>query len=131
MRADGNILDFIHRDGLGDDLFIWERRKIGDQAWNDYRLCHTASLELVRDAQRTTGRVFPFRLFLRLVLEIAQDFKADLTWEPGAIDVLDTAVERYLVELLENANLNAIHAQRNYVTPKDIQLARRMERLRV
>ena len=90
-----------------------------------------ASLELVRDAQRTTVRVFPFRVFLRLVLEIAQDFKTDLTWEPGAIDVLDTAIERYLVELLEKTNLNAIHAKRNYVKPEDIHLVRRMERLRV
>ena len=48
-----------------------------------------------------------------------------LRWAEGAIDALHEACEDYLVTLLEDANLLAIHARRVTVQPRDIQLARR------
>ena len=47
-------------------------------------------------------------------------------WTEGAIDALHEASEDYLVTLLEDANLLAIHARRVTVQPRDIQLARRI-----
>ena len=47
-------------------------------------------------------------------------------WTAGAVDALHEAVEDYLVTLLEDANLLAIHARRVTVQPRDIQLARRI-----
>ena len=47
-------------------------------------------------------------------------------WSEGAIDALHEASEDYLVTLLEDANLLAIHARRVTVQPRDIQLARRI-----
>ena len=47
-------------------------------------------------------------------------------WAEGAIDALHEASEDYLVTLLEDANLLAIHARRVTVQPRDIQLARRI-----
>ena len=44
-------------------------------------------------------------------------------WAMGAIDALHEALEDYLVTLLEDANLLAIHARRVTVQPRDIQLA--------
>ena len=44
----------------------------------------------------------------------------------GAVDALHEASEDYLVTLLEDANLLAIHARRVTLQPRDIQLAQRI-----
>ena len=65
-------------------------------------------------------------LHYRLVREIAQYFKTGLQFEAKAIMCLQEAAEAYLVELLEDSNLCTIHAKRQTIMPKDIQLARRI-----
>ena len=65
-------------------------------------------------------------LHYRLVQEIGQDFKMDLRWEAKAILCLQKAAEAYLVGLLEDANHCAIHAKRQMIMPKDIQIACRI-----
>ena len=62
----------------------------------------------------------------RLVREIAQDFKTDLRFQSSAINALQSAAEAYIVDVLADANLCAIHAKRVTIMPKDIQLARRI-----
>ena len=47
-------------------------------------------------------------------------------WAVGAVDVLHEAAEDYLITLMEDANLLAIHARRTTIQPRDIQLARRI-----
>ena len=47
-------------------------------------------------------------------------------WAQGAVEALHEAAESYLVNLLEDANLLAIHARRVTVQPREIQLARRI-----
>ena len=49
-----------------------------------------------------------------------------LRWAEGAIDALHESCEDYLITLLEDANLLAIHARCVTVQPRDIQLARRI-----
>ena len=44
----------------------------------------------------------------------------------GAIKAIHEAAENYLVGLLTDANIMAIHARRITVQPHDIQLARRI-----
>lgn len=63
---------------------------------------------------------------MRLVREIAQDFKTDLGFQSSAVIALQEASEAYLVSLFEDSNLCAIHAKRATVTSKDIQLAGRI-----
>ena len=65
-------------------------------------------------------------LFYRLVREIAQDFRTDLHFQANAVLALQEASEAYLVSLMEDTNLCAIHAKRVTIQPKDIQLARRI-----
>ena len=72
----------------------------------------------------------------RLVREIMQQNSG--TIGPGTIRVqsnallaLQEASEAYLVGLLEDTNLCAIHANRVTIQPKDIQLARRIRGERV
>ena len=52
--------------------------------------------------------------------------KCPMRWDKRAIEAIHEAVENYLVGLLTDANILAIHARRITVQPHDIQLARRI-----
>ena len=52
--------------------------------------------------------------------------KYPLRWTWGAIEAIHEGAESYMISLLEDANLLAIHARRITVQPRDIQLARRI-----
>ena len=96
--------------------------------------------------QKSTELLIRKLPFQRLVREIAQDFKTDLRFQSSAVMTLQEASEAYLVGLFEDTNLcvsteylalkknrlflilclQAIHAKRVTIMPKDIQLARRI-----
>ena len=82
----------------------------------------TVALREIRRYQKSTELLIRKLPFNRLVREIAQDFKV----QAQAIGALQEASEAYLVGLLEDTNLCAIHAKRVTIMPKDIQLARRI-----
>ncbi|KAG7469230.1 hypothetical protein MATL_G00126840 [Megalops atlanticus] len=63
---------------------------------------------------------------MRLVRDIAQDFKTDLRFQSSAVMALQEASEACLVGLSEDTNLRVIHAKRVTIMPNDIQLARRI-----
>ena len=66
-------------------------------------------------------RKFPFSW---LLCEIAQAVgKTDLCFQGSTIICLQEAAEAFLVTLMEDTNLCAIHAKRVTIMPKDIQLA--------
>ena len=50
----------------------------------------------------------------------------NLRWEAKAILCLQKAAKAYLVGLLEDANLCAIHAKRQTIMAKDINIAHRI-----
>ena len=58
--------------------------------------------------------------------ETGSYIKCPLRWAWGAIEALHEGAESYMISLLEDANLLAIHARRITVQPRDIQLARRI-----
>ena len=60
-----------------------------------------------------------------LVKEISLDFKTDLCFQIHALLVLLEAVEAYLVDLVRDINLCAIHAKRVTIMQKDIQVTMR------
>ena len=81
----------------------------------------------IRRYQKSTELLIRKLPFQRLVREIAQDLgKMSIHFQSGAIIALQEALEAYLVGLLEDSNLCAIHAKRVTIMPKDIQLARRI-----
>ena len=86
----------------------------------------TVALREIRKYQKTTELLIRKLPFQRLVREIAQDFKTDLRFQSKAILALQEAAESYLVGLLEDTNLCAVHAKRVTIMPKDVQLARRI-----
>lgn len=86
----------------------------------------TAALREIRRYQRSTDLLIRKLPFQRLVREIAQDFKNDLRFQGTAITAMQEAAESFLVKLMEDTNLCAIHAHRVTIQPKDMQLARRL-----
>ena len=50
----------------------------------------------------------------------------EFKWRSEAIKACHYAAETYLVDLMDTANLCALHARRVTVQPKDIQLVRRI-----
>ena len=86
----------------------------------------TVALREIRRYQKSTGLLIRKAPFQRLVREIAQNFKTDLRFQSHAIMALQEASEAYLVHLFEDTNLCCIHAKRVTISPKDMQLARRI-----
>ena len=87
----------------------------------------TVALREIRRYQKSTELLIRKLPFQRLVREIAQDLgKMSIRFQSGAILALQEASGAYLVGLLEDSNLCAIHAKRVTIMPKDIQLARRI-----
>ena len=87
----------------------------------------TVALREIQRYQKSTELLIRKLPFQRLVRELAQDLgKTNIHFQSGAIMALQEASEAYLVGLLEDANLCAIHAKRVTIMPKDIQLARRI-----
>jgi len=64
--------------------------------------------------------------FRRLAREASQDYIDDIRFSKNFMELFQLVVEDYLVNLMDMANLCAIHAGRQTVFPKDIQLARRI-----
>ena len=86
----------------------------------------TVALREIRRYQKSTDLLIRRLPFQRLVREIAQDFHSDLRFQSSAILATQEASEAYLVGLMEDTNLCAIHAKRVTIMPKDMQLARRI-----
>ena len=93
----------------------------------------TVALKQIRQYQKSTELLIRKLPFQRLVREIASDSEViksplcgKVRFQSAAIMALQEATEAYLVGLLEDSNLCAIHARRVTIMPKDIQLARRI-----
>ncbi|KAK3262895.1 histone H3 protein [Cymbomonas tetramitiformis] len=86
----------------------------------------TVALREIRKYQRTTELVVRKLPFQRLCREIAGELNAEVRFQSAALLALQEASEAYLVGIMEDSNLIAIHAKRVTIMPKDMQLARRI-----
>ena len=84
------------------------------------------ALRDIRRYQKSTDLLIRKLPFQRLVREIAAGVSKDLRFQSSAILALQEAAEAYLVGLMEDANMCAMHARRVTIRPKDMQLARRL-----
>ena len=81
----------------------------------------------IRKMQRTTDLILPKKSFARLVREVCNDVSPEpYNWTAEALLALQHSTEAFLIGLLDDSNLCAIHRTRVTITPKDIQLARRI-----
>ena len=86
----------------------------------------TVALRDIRRCQKSTDLLIRKLPFQCLVREIAAGVSKDLRFQSSAILALQEAAEAYLVSLMEDANMCAMHARRVTIRPKDMQLARRL-----
>ena len=84
----------------------------------------TVALREICRYQKTTEILIRKLPFQRLVREIAYDFKKNSGYQGSAMLALQEVSEAYLVGLMEDTNLCAIHSKRVTIMPKDIQLSR-------
>lgn len=105
------------------------------------------ALKEIRHFQNTTNLLISRLPFQRLVREICQGMKVDVSFNVAALEAfqvnissfsifdftknysLQVAAEHFLVALYENTNLCAIHARRVTIMPRDIQLAQRLRNI--
>ena len=87
------------------------------------------ALREIRFYQKSTCFLIPMLAFQCLVREVALDFKIqgqEVCWQARALYALQEAAEAYLVALLSDSNLLAIHAKRYTLMPKDLFLVRKI-----
>ncbi|KAH6554904.1 hypothetical protein KP509_1Z298400 [Ceratopteris richardii] len=87
---------------------------------------YTKAFAEIRHYQKTAELLIPRRPFARVVKEELQRYCAGLRIQALALEALQEVAEAYLISMLEDSNLCAIHAKRVTIQPKDIQLARRI-----
>ncbi|GLI69275.1 hypothetical protein VaNZ11_013851 [Volvox africanus] len=92
----------------------------------------TVALREIRKYQKTTELLIKRLPFQRLVREIANKGapggQTEFRWQHDALEALQEAAEAFLINMLEDSNLCALHSKRVTIMPKDIQLARRLRR---
>ena len=72
-------------------------------------------------------QLLPFQKLVKQIMqEEADPVAKDMRFQSQALLALQEATEAYVVGLLEDANLCAIHAKRVTIFPKDIHLALRI-----
>ena len=79
----------------------------------------------IRFYQKDDKPIIPYRPFVRLIWELSEDRKSGMRWQAKAIQALQEAAEKLIVELMELAVCAAIHAKRVTIFPKDMQLVQR------
>lgn len=85
------------------------------------------ALQEIRMYQRSTHLLIRKAPFARLVRELVAYKHPDgdtYRWQKAAIECMQEAAETYLVSLLSDANLLALHAKRVTLMTKDIALIR-------
>ena len=92
----------------------------------------TVALREIRKYQKSTDLLIRKLPFQRLVRDLCNEMVSKtehpngMRWQEAGVLALQEAGENYLVKLYEDTNLNAIHAKRVTIMPKDMQLARRI-----
>ncbi len=104
---------------LLDRMGLWARARRRRQR-------QTRALKEIRRYQQSTELLIRKLPFQRLVREILQERLPDGRVQRSAVLAMQEASEAYLVKLMEDVNLCAIHAGRVTVMPRDMGLARRL-----
>ena len=86
----------------------------------------TYALREIRFYQRSRVFLIPMLAFQRFVREVCIDVAKSFRWQAIALYHLQVAAKAYLVGVLADTNLCAIHRKCMTIFPKDLHLARRL-----
>ena len=89
----------------------------------------TVALREIRKYQKTTHFLIALAPFNRFVREISQDRSKDMRWSINAVHALQESAESFLVTLMEETNLAAIHRKRITIAPKDMDLVKKLREI--
>lgn len=88
----------------------------------------TVALREIRKYQKCTELLCLKTPFRRLVREVIHEINNALRLQEKAAVALQEGAEAYLADLFTDANLEALHAKRVTIQPKDIKIARTIRR---
>ena len=86
----------------------------------------TVALRQIRKLQKGTELLIQKAPFQRLVRATAAEHKDGLRFAASALAALQESTESYVIGLLADSNLCALHAKRVTAMPADLHLARRL-----
>nr|XP_027198664.1 histone H3-like [Dermatophagoides pteronyssinus] len=88
----------------------------------------TMALREIRNYQKLNKLSIPKQNFQRLIQSLTNDIYGNGRYrmQKSAIEAIQEASESYLINLLHDTNLLAIHAKRVTIMPKDLRLAIRI-----
>lgn len=86
----------------------------------------TVALREIRKYQKSTELLLRKAPFQRLVRELATAHKDGLRFQSSAVQAIQESTEAYIISLLSDTNLCAIHGRRVTIMAKDVHLARRL-----
>lgn len=85
----------------------------------------TVALRDIKKQQKKIDLIIPKEPFKRLVIDISKNIKFfNIKFSKEFLDGLQILTENYIIVLLQDTDLVAIHAGRQTITPKDLQLVR-------
>ena len=84
------------------------------------------ALREIKRYQRSTDTLLPRLALQRIIKEMSTRIMPDVRYSKGAISAIQECVEGYMVGLMEDTGLCAIHARRMTIMTKDMKLARRI-----
>jgi len=85
----------------------------------------TRAIREIKKYQRSTEYLMRKAPFYRLVRDIAQACMTGVRFKASALSALQTAAEQFMIDVLEDSNMNAIHAGRVTIYNCDLRLAMR------
>lgn len=88
----------------------------------------TRALKEIKKYQKGNSLIIPKAPFQRLVRELTQKLFVDkeYRYQKPAMDAIQEACEAYVIGILEDCQLAAVHSKRITIKPKDIVLSSRM-----
>ena len=86
----------------------------------------TVVLCQIRKYQKSTELLCQKLCVARLIREVTQDFKMNLHFQATALLAIQETMEAWLVCLMEDMNLCAIHAKRVTIQPRDLSLVHKI-----
>jgi histone H3/H4 len=92
----------------------------------DYHNYEKKIFDEIRSLQKSCGLLIPVDDFQLVIQEILQGFTDEITFSVDAFEVLQEEAESFLISLFNDTLLEAIHAGRDIIYPKDMSLALRI-----
>ena len=86
----------------------------------------TVALRQIRKLQKGTDVLIRKAPFQRMIRAVANGAKSGLRWQAAACAAMQEATESYVIGVLSDANLCALHSRRVTLMPRDLFLARRL-----